>query len=315
MNGPFCLVVNPAAGHGRALRALQAATARLDAASASYEVTRSASLDHARDLAAQAAGRGQVVVAVGGDGMAGALAAVAARDSARFGIIPAGNGNDLARGLGIPFQSEGAVDVLTGGRERQVDLIAVRRDTQPETVVAGSVYLGVPSVAGEIANGTRWLRGPAVYPVAALRALARWAPAGFRVEICGHGQQAEVREFPGYAVVVANASYFGAGMKVAPHAQVDDGLLEILTMRDAPRLAFLRVLMKIRNGSHLSLPQIGQDRAAEVTITVDRDLPAAADGETLPCAAPLTAGSPLRLRTLPAALRVAVPAEAASQAS
>ena len=310
MDGPFCLVVNPAAGHGRALRVLQTVTARLDAVSARYEIARSASLDHARDLAATAAAQGQVVVAVGGDGMAGALAAVAAREGARFGVIPAGNGNDLARGLGIPFQSAAAAEVLTSGRERKVDLIAVQRETQPETVVAGSVYLGIPSVAGEIANSTRWLRGPAVYPVAGLRALARWVPAGFRVEICGHGQQPEVREFPGYAVVVANASYFGAGMKVAPHAQPDDGLLEVLTMRDARKLAFLRVLMKIRNGSHLSLPQIGQDRAAEVTITVDRDLPAAADGETLPCAAPLRAGTPLRLRALPGALQVAVPASA-----
>ncbi len=307
MNGPFCLVVNPAAGHGRALRVLRAATALLDASSADYEVATSDSLDHARDLAAKAAKQGQVVVAVGGDGMAGALAAVAAREGARFGIIPAGNGNDLARGLGIPFQPAAAVPALIQGRERKVDLIAVENGAQPEIVVAGSVYLGIPSVAGEIANSTRWLRGPAVYPVAGLRAVAGWAPAGFRVEI-GHGPQQELHEFSGYAVVVANASYFGAGMKVAPQAQPDDGVLDVLTMRDAPRLVFLRVLMKIRSGSHLSLPQIGAARGAEVTITVDRDLPAAADGETLPCAAPLRAGEPLRLRALPGALNVAVPA-------
>jgi diacylglycerol kinase (ATP) len=308
MNGPFCLVVNPAAGHGRALRVLRAATALLDASSADYEVATSDSLDHARDLAAKAAKLGQVVVAVGGDGMVGALAAVAARDGARFGIIPAGNGNDLARGLGIPFQPAAAVPVLMTGRERKLDLIAAEYAAQPEVVVAGSVYLGIPSVAGEIANQTRWLRGPALYPVAGLRAVAGWAPAGFRVEVCAEGAQPDVHEFSGYAVVVANASYFGAGMKVAPQAEADDGLLDVLTMGHAPRLVFLRVLMKIRSGSHLSLPQIGTARGAEVTITVDRDLPAAADGETLPGAAPLRAGTPLRLRTLPAALRTLVPA-------
>jgi len=306
MNGPFCLIVNPAAGHGRSLRVLRSATALLDASSADYEVATSDSLDHARDLAAKAAKQGQVVVAVGGDGMVGALAAAAARDGARFGIIPAGSGNDLARGLSIPFQPAGAVPVLIKGRERNVDLIAVEHGTQPETVVAGSVYMGIPSVAGEIANRTRWLRGPAVYALAGLRAVAGWSPAGFRVEI-GPGPQ-QVHDFPGYAVVVANASYFGAGMKVAPQAQPDDGILDVLTMNDAPRLAFLRVLMKIRSGSHMSLPQIGAARGAEVTITVDRDLPAAADGETLPGAAPLRAGEPLRLRTLPGALRTLVPA-------
>jgi YegS/Rv2252/BmrU family lipid kinase len=230
---------------------------------------------------------------------------VAAREGARFGIIPAGNGNDLARGLGIPFQADGAVAALTAGRERKVDMITVELEGQPEILVAASVYLGVPSVAGQIANSMRWLRGPAVYPVAALRALARWQPAGFQVHIYGQDQ---AREFSGYAVVVANTCYFGAGMKVAPQAQTDDGLLDIMFMHHAPRLVFLRVLTKIRSGSHLSLPQIGLDRGAEVTITADRDLPAAADGETLPCAAPLRAGTPLRLRSLPAALTVAVPA-------
>jgi hypothetical protein len=67
---------------------------------------------------------------------------------------------------------------LTTGRERRVDLIAVSAAGQAEIIVAGSVYAGLPSVAGEIANRTRWLHGPAVYPAAALRALAGWTPAG-----------------------------------------------------------------------------------------------------------------------------------------
>jgi diacylglycerol kinase (ATP) len=305
MNGSFCLVVNPTAGRGRALRVLAEASGLLDAASVRYRVAQSASLDDACDIAARAAQAGEAIVAVGGDGLAGALAGVSAREGARFGIIPAGNGNDLARGLGIPFRPAAAVTTLTAGRERKADLIAVEHAGQPEIIVAASVYLGVPSVAGEIANRMRWLRGPAVYPAAALRALARWKPTGFRVEICGTDV---VREFSGYAVVVANTSYFGAGMKVAPQALTDDGQLDIMIMHHAPRLVFLRVLTKIRSGSHLSLPQIGADRGAEVTITADRDLPAAADGETLPCAAPLRAGTPLRLRALPAALTVAVPA-------
>jgi diacylglycerol kinase (ATP) len=302
MNGPFCLVVNPAAGRGRSLRALSAASASLDAAGATYEVSEAASLDHAREIATRAAGLGHVVVAVGGDGTAGPLAAVAAGAGARYGIIPAGNGNDFARVLGIPFDAAAAGQALTGGQERRVDLIAVGTADQAEIVVAGSVYAGVPSVAGEIANRTRWLRGPAVYPVAALRALAGWAPATFRVE--AGGQELQVA---GYAVVVANSAYFGAGMKVAPSAEIDDGLLDVLVMRHAPRLAFLRVLLRIRSGTHIGLPQISHERSREVTLTVDRDLPAAADGDTLPWAAPLRAGTTLRIRSLPGALRVLVP--------
>jgi YegS/Rv2252/BmrU family lipid kinase len=303
LNGPFCLVVNPAAGRGRSLRALAAATAALDAAAARYQASESGSLDHAREIAARAAGLGHVVVAVGGDGTAGALAGVAAGAGALYGIIPAGNGNDFARVLGIPLDAAKAALALTTGRERRVDLIAVSAAGQAEIIVAGSVYAGLPSVAGEIANRTRWLRGPAVYPAAALRALAGWAPTSFRVEVGGRA-----REFAGYAVVVANSAYFGAGMKVAPSAEIDDGLLDVLVMTQAPRLAFLRVLLKIRSGTHIGLPQISQDRGREVTVTADRDLPAAADGDTLPGAAPLRGGTPLRIRALPGALRVLVPA-------
>jgi diacylglycerol kinase (ATP) len=306
MNAPFCLVVNPAAGGGRALRAVPAVTTHLDAAGARYEVTESASLAHARDVAARAARQGHVVVAVGGDGLAGALAGVAAREDAGYGIIPAGNGNDFARVLGVPFEAAPAAQVLTSGRERRVDLIAVAAGDQAEQIVAGSVYIGLPSVAGEIANRTRWLRGPAVYPVAALRALAAWSPVTFGVQIAGDGGRA--LDFAGYAVVVANAAYFGAGMKVAPPARVDDGTLDVVTMRHASRLAFLRVLLRIRSGSHVRLPPVAVDRAAEVTVTAGRDLPAAADGEILSCAAPLRAGTALRIRVLPGALRALAPA-------
>jgi YegS/Rv2252/BmrU family lipid kinase len=309
MNGPFCLVVNPSAGRGRSLRVLPEVTAVLDAAGAAYQVRHSASLHDARDIAAGAARQGDVVVAVGGDGMAGALAGAAASAGAGFGIIPAGNGNDLARVLGIP-PGAAAARVLVSGRERLVDLIAVAAGGGPETIVAGSVYLGLPSVAGEIANRTRWLRGPVVYPVAALRALAGWAPAGFRVEVAGEepaGGGGPERDFAGYAVVVANAAYFGGGMMVAPPAEIDDGLLDVVVMRHGSRLAFLRVLMKIKSGAHVGLPLVSTGRGADVTVTAGRDLPVAADGETLASAAPLRSGVTLRIRAMPGALRALVP--------
>jgi len=301
---PLCLIVNPTAGNGRARAFLPRATLALADAGAEHRVTESASLAHARELAAAAADRGDVVVAVGGDGMAGALAGVAATAGASYGLIPAGRGNDLARVLGIPAEPEAAARVLACGELRRMDLIGVSTPGNQEVVVAGSVYAGIPAVAGEIANATRLLGGSLVYPVAALRALARWRPARFTVRIEDSGQS---HEYDGYAVVVANSPNFGAGMRVAPPARLDDGELDLVFMRQAPKLAFVRALMKIKDGSHVQLPQITLVRGKEVIVTMSRDLPAAADGEPLACASPLAAGTPLRIRVLPGALNVIVP--------
>lgn len=305
MDRPLCLIVNPTAGNGRARALLPQATSALTQAGADHRVAESASLVHARELASEAADRGEVVVALGGDGMAGALAAVAAAEGASFGLIPAGRGNDFAGALGIPAHPAAAAMVLARGVIKRVDLIGASTPDHPEVVVAGSVYAGIPAVAGQIANGTRWLSGSLVYPVAALRALARWQPVTFTVRDPAN-ELAD--QFVGYAVVVANSPNFGAGMRVAPSAAIDDGELDLVLMRGAPKLTFIRALQKIKDGSHVTRPQITLSRGPDVTITMSRDLPAGADGEPLPCASPLAAGTPLRIRVLPSALRVLVPA-------
>jgi diacylglycerol kinase (ATP) len=309
---PLCLIVNPAAGNGRARSILPIVTSALAAAGADHRVVTSSSLAHAREIATDAAGRGEVIVAVGGDGTLGGLAGIAAATGASLGLIPAGRGNDLARVLRIPAEPVAAARVLAAGMRREIDLIAASAPGRPEIVVAGSVYAGIPAVAGQIANTTRWLAGPLVYPVAALRALAGWRPTAFTVRVAGDDDP-DLRgpshlEFEGYAVVVANSAFFGAGMQVAPPAVVDDGVLDLVLMRQAPKLAFVRALLKIKDGSHVLLPQISLERGADVTITMNRDVPAGADGETLPFAMPLAAGTPLRIRALRAALTVLAPA-------
>ena len=312
MNEPLCLVVNPVAGGGRALRTLATATAALDGASARYRVQPSASLAHARELAAAAAQRGEVTVAVGGDGLAGTLAGAVADAGGVMALIPAGRGNDLARELGLPPGAAAAAAAILDGQQAELDLLGLSIPGQPEETAALSAYLGLPSVAGEIANRSRLIRGPATYPVAALRALARWRPVSFRVEQTGGsgGPVAGVPagEFPGYGVVLANSRFFGGGMQVCPPARTGDGCLDVVIMHHASKAAFLRVLLKIRAGTHVSLPQVDLGQAAAVTVTADTALPVAADGETLPWGAPLAAGVPLRARVLRGVLTVIVPA-------
>src|SRR5262249_61706816 len=99
--------------------------------------------------------------------------------------------------------------------------------------------------------------------------------------------------------------YFASGMHAAPGANVGDGLLDVITVREGSKLAFIRVMLLASRGKHIRLEQVGVTQAASVTVRADRDLWAGADGGPLSSASPLAAGNTLRMRALAGALRVA----------
>ena len=316
MTDPLFLVVNPAAGHGHAGRCLPGVLrAFTEAGVTATRVCESTGLDHAAAVAAGAARRGETVVAVGGDGLVGTLAGAVSGAGGVLGIIPAGRGNDFARMLGIPPGAAAAARAVVTGKPQPVDLIGVRAPGGQETVVAGSVYLGIVAKGGEIVGRARWVRGPLGYQLAGIRALAAWQQARFAVASASPGGEGaggtgsgQRQEFPGYCVVVANSGYLAAGLNAAPTADLADGLLDVLTVTHGSRASFVRIMRRAAKGTHVGMGQVGLHRAATVTVTADRPMPAAADGETLPFAAPLPPGVPLTIRALPAALRVMCPA-------
>jgi diacylglycerol kinase (ATP) len=308
MSHPFCLVVNPAASRGRVARLLPEALGVLSAGGAAVRVCETTSLGHGGLLAEEATGLGEVVVAVGGDGLVGALAGAVSRVGGTLGIIPAGRGNDFAHMLGIPARPAEAATALLEGQPRQVDLIGVQTGDSREQIVAGSVYLGVVSEGGELANRSRWVAGPVGYQYAGVRALLGWRTATFTVE-CGPGPglSGAATAFPGFCVIVANSVYLAAGKKAAPDADIGDGLLDLIMVHHGSKMSFVKVMLQAGSGAHVRMSQVSTRRAASVTVTTDRAMPAAADGETLACASPLGAGSALHIRALPGALRAITP--------
>jgi YegS/Rv2252/BmrU family lipid kinase len=287
----IALIVNPAAGGGRAGRMLRAVGNALSSHGLEHHVERTRSLEHAKELALAAAKAGEVAVAFGGDGLIGAVAGALAHSEGVLGVLPGGRGNDLARVLGIPLDPVAACQVLAGGVVKQLDL-----GDAGGKVFVGIASCGFDSEANRIANETRLVRGNLVYAYAALRALAGWRPASFTVTLDG----VRSSTFTGYTVAAANSKAYGGGMYLAPDASLDDGMLDVVIVEDISKVRFLRLLPTVFKGEHVRQPNIRIERAREVTIAADRPFTMYADGDPI-------AELPVTVRALPSAVRAIVP--------
>ncbi|SNS79874.1 lipid kinase, YegS/Rv2252/BmrU family [Actinomadura meyerae] len=290
----FTAIVNPAAGGSASASCLIPLGRLLREAGAELDVEYSRGMEHAADVARAAAEAGRVVLGVGGDGMVGCVGGALAGTDAVLGIVPAGRGNDFARQLGVPADAEELAPLLLEGEPRAVDAVEANG-----TPVLGSVYAGIDAIANDNANRTRLLRGSAAYYVGALRAVLTWRHADYLITVDGAEHRRE-----GYTVVAANSGYYGFGKHIAPDARVDDGLLDVVVIRKAPRTLFFAVMRELADGSHVRRPEVEVMRGREVRIELagkpGRRLPYGADGE-LPGVLPVTA------RVLPGALRVLAP--------
>lgn len=273
----FSLLVNPAAGGGSAPAAVLPVAGLLRAAGATVEVTYSPGPAATGDLVAAAVDRGDVVVAVGGDGMLSSLVGPVADLGGTLGVVPVGRGNDFARMVGLPSDPAGVAEVLLHAPARPVDLLEVC-GPEGRHVVAGSVYAGVDARAAAHVAAMRRVPQRLQYPLAAVRALATYRPAHHRVCVDG-----ELHEFRAATVVVANSGYYGCGMLISPDSAVDDGLLDVVVIEAASRWQLIRSLPQVYDGGHVALPEVTVLRGVRVEISAScpGGVPLGGDGEPL----------------------------------
>ncbi|MFG2881218.1 diacylglycerol kinase family protein [Streptomyces sp. NPDC048297] len=284
----FTAVVNPTAGGSTGAATLLRVARLLREAGATLETEYSHSLAHAQELARRAGENGRVVLAVGGDGMAGGIGGALSGTGAVLGLVPAGRGNDFARALDLPHDPEALAGILLRAEPRPVDTIELESAVHQRTVVLGGVYAGVDALANRHANHARLLRGSASYYAGGLRAVAGWRAADYRITVDG-----EEHPHRGYTVVAANSPYYGSGRLIAPGAKVDDGLLDIVMIREAPRRLFFALMNELKTGAHIRRPEVRVLRGRELRIEASRPVPYGADGEveaTLPVTARVRPG-------------------------
>jgi YegS/Rv2252/BmrU family lipid kinase len=275
MSAPVCLIVNPSAGGGKAGRVAAQVEQALRGHGLLVRRVDTRDLAHARTLAKQGADAGETVVTLSGDGMIGVVADVLRHiPGAVLGVLPGGRGNDLARVLGIPKDPLAACAVIAHGVPRAMDVGQIEGQT-----FVGIASVGFDSDANRIANeAPAWLGG-LVYVYGALRALAFWRPARFEIELDPPGER---RSFTAYTVGAANSKTYGGGMRAAPGAMLDDGLLEVCVLENVGKLRFLTtILPRVFKGTHVQLPSVHVFKAAEVEISADRPFTMYADGDPI----------------------------------
>lgn len=296
--GSTWVLVNPAAGGGRCGRRARALRAAVEARwpGARWVETTSGADLMARALAAAESGAARVLVA-GGDGSAHLAASALVGTTTALGILPAGTGNDLAASLDLPPTLEAALDALVGARARAIDLLRVEalRGGARARVVGCVVGLGMDADAMDRVDGARVLRrGRVLYALAALRTVFSYRPRRVRVTL----DERVVHDGPLFFGAVANTPTYAGGIRVAPGARVDDGLLDLcaippLTSRWRQAASFGAV----RRGEHAALPGVVMARGRRVVIEGD-DVPVTVDGERTDLRAPVA------VEVLPGALRV-----------
>ncbi|MFI7589101.1 diacylglycerol kinase family protein [Spongisporangium articulatum] len=287
----IAVAVNPTSGQGRgaalgdaavaALSTLGASVQRLEGTSAADLAARiAASLDH-EDVDA--------LVVVGGDGMVHLGVAAVVGTDVPLGIVAAGTGNDIARTLGLPVRDpQAAATVLleklaTGGR--RIDAVEVRPeetagDGAPRWF-AGVLAAGFDAVVNERANGWNRPRGRAKYVLAMLAELPRFSARTYTVTLDDEAAAVE----KAMLVALGNGPSYGGGMRVCPDASMDDGLTEVVLVREVPVPTFLRIFPRVYSGSHVRDPRVVVHRARRVRLDVEpvrgRKIVAYADGERI----------------------------------
>ena len=284
-------IINPVSGGGAALHAWRAARPGLLAAGLTIREQVTTRAGEATEVTRAALTSGTTrIVAVGGDGTLSEVVngyldgeGRPINREAAIGILPGGTGADFCKTLGIATPEQ-AIRALSGATFKMIDAGQITlngTDGQPYT--RAFINLASFGLGGDTAmwvnrwrgRRSRLLKGQAKYALAALRALDRYRNHRVRVKL---GQDNEL-EIDSNLLVVANGRYAGGGMMLAPHAQLDDGLFDVILADGATRWDIIKELPRIGRGGHLKNSRVSEHRARVISITTTEPLAIDVDGD------------------------------------
>ena len=296
------LIVNPAAGAGKAARKWPLIQGLLRSIGVRFEHELTEAPGHAVELAEAAVKQGYGrLVSVGGDGTVNEVVNgmyAAGNSDVELGIISTGTGSDYVRTLGISRSYESACHFLLAPRKRSVDLgmLEYRRgDRSVKRLFVNFAGFGFDAeIVRRTTQGVKVLGSTASYLTGLFTSLACYRNSQVSLTLDGEVWQGKV-----CTVLMSNGRYGGGGMLTAPQADPADGLLDVVIVGDLSKPDLLRSLPRIYKGTHLTHAKVMLKRARTVAVSPARPLPLQADGELL-------GEVPVKVRVLPGALKIVV---------
>lgn len=297
---PAIVFVNPHASGGRSRSSLANVRALFSARSfpAEFILTESREGMESRVRGAIAAGH-RVILAMGGDGTLQALVNAAHKSEVLLGILPAGGGNDFAAALGLPKNPVAAAGMILLGQPRSVDLLRARTADGHERLYVGGGGVGLDAESARYSSGRyKRIPGRVRYVAAALHALIKFKPLHVRAEFPGSALPAVESQV--LLAGVLNTPSYGAGLRLAPDAQIDDGLLTALFVRKLKATEVAAAIPRLLTRGELPDSYVTRVSATRVRLSCDRECLFHGDGEIL-------GPAPVDIEVLPGAIRILAP--------
>jgi YegS/Rv2252/BmrU family lipid kinase len=291
---PVVAIINPTAGPSRSADSRQLterARRAFAEAGLTGETVFTERAGHARELATEFVRRGfSPIIAWGGDGTVNEVASALAFQDAVLGIVPTGSGNGLARELGLSRHPERAITMVAEGVDRTIDV----------GELGGRLFVNLAGIGldASVAHLFNHLAGRGLirYVRATLSTVFGYVAGSYTLTAAE-----EAFEECAMIVVLANGRQYGNGALIAPHARLDDGLLDLVVVGPRSPLGVLRDVRRLFNGTIDRAPDVHMRTASRVTISASEPILFHVDGEVVQGSNTLTA------TVYPGALRVRVP--------
>lgn len=278
------LIVNPVSGTDSAPDYLQAINERLRAAFGEMDIVMTVGAGDATAAAEAAASSGEYdqLFVAGGDGtlnevLNGVARVAGAFERITFGLVPLGTGNDFANALGLPEEIDAAIEILLRGRTVMCDVGALG-ERRFINVSAGGF---IAEVSDAVNPQLKTIAGKLAYLVGGAQVLFDYEPVAASVRATEEDGRVSERELDVQLFAVCNSRMVGGGRLIAPHALIDDGLLDVCLVEAMPVLEFIGLLTSVSAGEHLADERVSYFRARELELRFARTIKVNTDGEVL----------------------------------